>query len=146
MTCTENGLQQSLNEAVIVAYVWNKVLFLAHRVMETWSSVSISVLLAVVVRWGVSLNSYSGRRSAKLHVNISIIESKLTGLQCRCIDHKWFSFSWQPNDFCAGAGKPPMFGDYEAQRHWQEVTYNLPIQQWQVWHGPGDRWTRSLLC
>lgn len=56
--------------------------------METWSSVSISVLLAVVVRWGVSLNSYSG------------------------------------------AGKPPMFGDYEAQRHWQEVTYNLPIQQW----------------
>ncbi|XP_038134297.1 dolichyl pyrophosphate Man9GlcNAc2 alpha-1,3-glucosyltransferase isoform X2 [Cyprinodon tularosa] len=29
-----------------------------------------------------------------------------------------------------GAGKPPMFGDYEAQRHWQEVTYNLPLQQW----------------
>ncbi|MED6282876.1 Glucosyltransferase-like protein [Characodon lateralis] len=57
-------------------------------VMQTWSLVSISVLLAVVVRWGVSLNSYSG------------------------------------------AGKPPMFGDYEAQRHWQEVTYNLPLQQW----------------
>ncbi|KAM4872512.1 dolichyl pyrophosphate Man9GlcNAc2 alpha-1,3-glucosyltransferase [Thomomys bottae] len=30
----------------------------------------------------------------------------------------------------SGAGKPPMFGDYEAQRHWQEVTYNLPIKQW----------------
>ncbi|NXW85670.1 ALG6 glucosyltransferase, partial [Alopecoenas beccarii] len=29
-----------------------------------------------------------------------------------------------------GAGKPPMYGDYEAQRHWQEVTYNLPIRQW----------------
>ncbi|NXJ03351.1 ALG6 glucosyltransferase, partial [Odontophorus gujanensis] len=29
-----------------------------------------------------------------------------------------------------GAGKPPMYGDYEAQRHWQEVTYNLPIKQW----------------
>ncbi|XP_015234133.1 PREDICTED: dolichyl pyrophosphate Man9GlcNAc2 alpha-1,3-glucosyltransferase isoform X2 [Cyprinodon variegatus] len=56
--------------------------------MQTWSLVSISVLLAVVVRWSVSLNSYSG------------------------------------------AGKPPMFGDYEAQRHWQEVTYNLPLQQW----------------
>ncbi|KAG7514278.1 hypothetical protein JOB18_029633 [Solea senegalensis] len=36
----------------------------------------------------------------------------------------------QLNDFCAGAGKPPMFGDYEAQRHWQEVTYNLPVQEW----------------
>lgn len=25
-----------------------------------------------------------------------------------------------------------MYGDYEAQRHWQEVTYNLPIRQWYV--------------
>ncbi|XP_034737883.1 dolichyl pyrophosphate Man9GlcNAc2 alpha-1,3-glucosyltransferase [Etheostoma cragini] len=56
--------------------------------MQTWSLVSMCVLLGIVVRWGVSLNSYSG------------------------------------------AGKPPMFGDYEAQRHWQEVTYNLPLQEW----------------
>ncbi|KAK2908123.1 dolichyl pyrophosphate Man9GlcNAc2 alpha-1,3-glucosyltransferase isoform X1 [Channa argus] len=56
--------------------------------MQTWSVVSICVLLGIVVRWGVSLNSYSG------------------------------------------AGKPPMFGDYEAQRHWQEVTYNLPLHEW----------------
>ncbi|KAM9358000.1 dolichyl pyrophosphate Man9GlcNAc2 alpha-1,3-glucosyltransferase [Symphorus nematophorus] len=56
--------------------------------MQTWSLVSICVLLGVVVRWGVSLNSYSG------------------------------------------AEKPPMFGDYEAQRHWQEVTYNLPVKEW----------------
>ncbi|XP_072245198.1 dolichyl pyrophosphate Man9GlcNAc2 alpha-1,3-glucosyltransferase [Leuresthes tenuis] len=56
--------------------------------MQTWSLVTICILLGVVVRWGISLNSYSG------------------------------------------AGKPPMFGDYEAQRHWQEVTYNLPLQEW----------------
>ncbi|XP_017275889.1 dolichyl pyrophosphate Man9GlcNAc2 alpha-1,3-glucosyltransferase [Kryptolebias marmoratus] len=56
--------------------------------MQTWSLVSICVLLGVAVRWGISLNPYSG------------------------------------------AGKPPMFGDYEAQRHWQEVTYNLPLQEW----------------
>uniref|UniRef100_A0A2P2I4J2 Alpha-1,3-glucosyltransferase n=1 Tax=Hirondellea gigas TaxID=1518452 RepID=A0A2P2I4J2_9CRUS len=30
----------------------------------------------------------------------------------------------------SGAGKPPMFGDYEAQRHWQEITINLPVQEW----------------
>ncbi|XP_038650430.1 dolichyl pyrophosphate Man9GlcNAc2 alpha-1,3-glucosyltransferase isoform X4 [Scyliorhinus canicula] len=30
----------------------------------------------------------------------------------------------------SGAGKPPMFGDYEAQRHWQEITINLPVHQW----------------
>lgn len=56
--------------------------------MQTWSLVTLSVLLGVAVRWGVSFNSYSG------------------------------------------AAKPPMFGDYEAQRHWQEVTYNLPMQEW----------------
>ncbi|XP_061489274.1 dolichyl pyrophosphate Man9GlcNAc2 alpha-1,3-glucosyltransferase [Rhineura floridana] len=56
--------------------------------MEKWSLMTIAALLGLLVRWTVSLGSYSG------------------------------------------AGKPPMYGDYEAQRHWQEVTYNLPIKQW----------------
>lgn len=30
----------------------------------------------------------------------------------------------------SGQGKPPMHGDYEAQRHWMEVTVALPIQEW----------------
>lgn len=30
----------------------------------------------------------------------------------------------------SGMAKPPMFGDFEAQRHWQEVTVNLPAAQW----------------
>ncbi|XP_055547134.1 probable dolichyl pyrophosphate Man9GlcNAc2 alpha-1,3-glucosyltransferase [Wyeomyia smithii] len=30
----------------------------------------------------------------------------------------------------SGEGKPPMFGDFEAQRHWQEITVNLPIREW----------------
>lgn len=30
----------------------------------------------------------------------------------------------------SGQHKPPMYGDYEAQRHWQEITINLPIEQW----------------
>ncbi|PIK58193.1 hypothetical protein BSL78_04917, partial [Apostichopus japonicus] len=30
----------------------------------------------------------------------------------------------------SGAGKSPMYGDYEAQRHWMEVTFNLPVQKW----------------
>ena len=30
----------------------------------------------------------------------------------------------------SGQGKPPMFGDFEAQRHWQEITVNLPISEW----------------
>ena len=30
----------------------------------------------------------------------------------------------------SGMSTPPMFGDYEAQRHWMEITVNLPISEW----------------
>ncbi|XP_014259676.1 dolichyl pyrophosphate Man9GlcNAc2 alpha-1,3-glucosyltransferase [Cimex lectularius] len=30
----------------------------------------------------------------------------------------------------SGEGSPPMYGDYEAQRHWMEITYNLDIKDW----------------
>ncbi|KAH9049839.1 glucosyltransferase [Lactarius hengduanensis] len=30
----------------------------------------------------------------------------------------------------SGQGTPPMFGDYEAQRHWMELTNHLPTRQW----------------
>lgn len=30
----------------------------------------------------------------------------------------------------SGQNKPPMYGDYEAQRHWQEITVNLDIKDW----------------
>lgn len=30
----------------------------------------------------------------------------------------------------SGEQKPPMFGDFEAQRHWMEITLNLPIKTW----------------
>ncbi|KAJ1812272.1 Glucosyltransferase-like protein, partial [Coemansia sp. RSA 2599] len=30
----------------------------------------------------------------------------------------------------SGRGSPPMFGDYEAQRHWMEITTHLPPSKW----------------
>lgn len=30
----------------------------------------------------------------------------------------------------SGHNKPPMYGDFEAQRHWQEITINVPIADW----------------
>ena len=42
---------------------------------------------------------------------------KLINSRCHC--------TW-----VVGKGKAPMFGDYEAQRHWMEITYNLPIDEW----------------
>lgn len=30
----------------------------------------------------------------------------------------------------SGHGKPPMHGDFEAQRHWLEITQHLPLSKW----------------
>ncbi|KZV73762.1 glycosyltransferase family 57 protein [Peniophora sp. CONT] len=30
----------------------------------------------------------------------------------------------------SGQGTPPMYGDYEAQRHWMELTIHLPFTEW----------------
>ena len=30
----------------------------------------------------------------------------------------------------SGKNNPPMYGDYEAQRHWMEVTINIPVGDW----------------
>lgn len=125
--------------------------------MPTWSIVSLSMLLCVVVRWGVSLNSYSGRLcvergSAGDESQQSLLVLLLSCLYFQLFNDKTFFFVLNsPNkalrlvceracvpaneinlSLCPGAGKPPMFGDYEAQRHWQEVTYNTPVQEWFV--------------
>lgn len=147
---------------------------LAVEIMQTWSLVSICVLLGVVVRWGVSLNSYSGMKCVYLKINmrnpvccptvrfkvpvclslktilagllhtyinlLSVDSHVVTCLFCVCVRASSLSFTdvalhsidEQLTYLSLGAGKPPMFGDYEAQRHWQEVTYNLPVHEWSV--------------
>ncbi|EER07927.1 dolichyl glycosyltransferase, putative, partial [Perkinsus marinus ATCC 50983] len=35
--------------------------------------------------------------------------------------------SLQPH---SGQGQPPMYGDYEAQRHWMELTFHTPMKEW----------------
>ncbi|KAK8218397.1 dolichyl pyrophosphate Man9GlcNAc2 alpha-1,3-glucosyltransferase-like protein [Phyllosticta capitalensis] len=39
---------------------------------------------------------------------------------------RWSTAFWGYSGF----QKPPMHGDFEAQRHWLEITANLPITQW----------------
>ncbi|KAH9480442.1 Dolichyl pyrophosphate Man9GlcNAc2 alpha-1,3-glucosyltransferase [Psilocybe cubensis] len=36
----------------------------------------------------------------------------------------------------SGQGTPPMYGDYEAQRHWMELTVHLPMKQWYTYDLP----------
>ena len=42
----------------------------------------------------------------------------------------------------SGEGDYPRFGDFEAQRHWMEITINLPIQEWYTnsRQNRGDYW------
>ena len=64
------------------------------------------LLTATWIKWAISLGSYSGRMSR-------------IDLQERMI-----------NSPSLGRNIPPMFGDYEAQRHWMEITIHLPVRQW----------------
>ena len=40
--------------------------------------------------------------------------------------YRWCTGLWGYSGFQT----PPMYGDYEAQRHWMEITTHLPISQW----------------
>lgn len=42
---------------------------------------------------------------------------------------RWTTALWP----YSGQAAPPMHGDFEAQRHWMELTINLPVTHW-YWH------------
>ncbi|KAM7540544.1 hypothetical protein Aperf_G00000047173 [Anoplocephala perfoliata] len=44
----------------------------------------------------------------------------------------------------SGMASPPMFGDYEAQRYWMEITVNLPISEWYL--NTSSKQVRIRLC
>jgi len=64
---------------------------------------------ALLARFTVSLHPYSGADgSSGKHDNLN---------------------SPSPASF-AGFGVAPHYGDYEAQRHWMEITVHLPASEW----------------
>ncbi|XP_003381850.1 dolichyl pyrophosphate Man9GlcNAc2 alpha-1,3-glucosyltransferase [Trichinella spiralis] len=38
----------------------------------------------------------------------------------------------------SGFNNPPMYGDFEAQRHWMEITVNLPLKEWYIHTNSND--------
>ena len=107
------------------------------RVMESAQdgkrrAVSLGLLAffgALLIRVAVSLHPYSGKETSSAANSFSV--SQNVGSLCLGTSNYsvlcFVSMCIPPH---SGAGKPPMFGDYEAQRHWMEITYSLPAKQW----------------
>ena len=64
------------------------------------------LLTATWIKWTISLGSYSGTPS---DLSLKAHMTNFTSI---------------------GRDTSPMFGDYEAQRHWMEITIHLPPRQW----------------
>lgn len=79
-----------------------------------WTAPIVSILFALLIRWSVALNPYSGTKRTYL----------LLWHGFRAMSHKCSSM------ITTGFQTPPLFGDYEAQRHWMELTIHLPITKW----------------
>ncbi|KAL8404250.1 hypothetical protein RB594_009201 [Gaeumannomyces avenae] len=59
-------------------------------------------------------------RSSATQWEVSALTLMVVGL------FRWAAGLWGYSGF----QKPPLYGDYEAQRHWMEITTQLPISQW----------------
>lgn len=57
---------------------------------------------------------------------VSLLNSIPVGLLALSVLVRWLVAQFP----YSGQGKPPLFGDYEAQRHWMEVTTSLPTKDW----------------
>jgi alpha-1,3-glucosyltransferase len=73
--------------------------------MRGWV-IPVSMVAAAWVKWLVGLGGYSG-------------------WSCLYVTLRPDIFTMLP-----GFNAPLMFGDYEAQRHWLEITIHLPLRQW----------------
>uniref|UniRef100_F1L3G4 Alpha-1,3-glucosyltransferase n=1 Tax=Ascaris suum TaxID=6253 RepID=F1L3G4_ASCSU len=69
--------------------------------------------------------------NTNIELDLMKIFSSRTGFMCLF----FFLFSIQvaiSSGSYSGRHSPPMFGDFEAQRHWMEITVHLPLKQWYV--------------
>lgn len=57
---------------------------------------------------------------------MNIYNSLPIGLTAFAILIRWLTAQFP----YSGHSNPPLYGDYEAQRHWMEVTTNLPVEEW----------------
>jgi alpha-1,3-glucosyltransferase len=84
----------------LVAFLWP-----AKGSVSTWIVLPSILMVVGLFRWATGYWGYSG----EYH-------------RTRCLFHALI--------IPKGFKKPPMHGDFEAQRHWMEITTHLPISRW----------------
>jgi alpha-1,3-glucosyltransferase len=89
----------------LAAFLWP-----ARGSVSQWELLPLILMVVGLFRWAAGLWGYSGKLG-----NPPV---------CRDAPKE------EANSLRAGFQKPPMYGDYEAQRHWMEITTHLPISQW----------------
>lgn len=78
----------------------------------TLCGLTIICAVALLVRCMVALHPYSGIATALPPRAVSNLDS------------------YKQSIWLTGAGISPMYGDYEAQRHWMELSIHLPVTEW----------------
>lgn len=72
---------------------------------RSWAVVISTVVLAsIFLKAAIGLGGYSGNLFSFTHCSL--------------------------NPLIAGHDAPPMYGDFEAQRHWMELTLHVPLKEW----------------
>jgi ALG6, ALG8 glycosyltransferase family len=91
----------------------------ASKPISNRHATAIIIAAAILLRLLVALHPYSGQAAQYCDHHLAFI--------C-AVRPQTRQFSTSVHH--AGAGDPPKFGDYEAQRHWMEITTHTPIRDW----------------
>jgi hypothetical protein len=104
-------------------------------VLDKKFAIFSTIAFAFLVRVLVSLHPYSGIPLYPPSITewIQPICILIFPFNCHLTVKKQFYPQWvllKTDLFLAGAGNPPLYGDYEAQRHWMEITVHTPVKEW----------------
>lgn len=100
------GTSSSSPQFPLASFLWP-----AKKSVSQWVSLPLILMVVGLFRWAAGFWGYSGRVVLDIAVNRTLIS--ITGFNV-----------------------PPMHGDFEAQRHWMEITTHLPISQWYFYDLP----------
>lgn len=101
---------------------------LSRQTLAAW------LAAALLLRWTLSLHSYSGERGYARQCQVALRRPAMglppASSRCRSVAARPLSVPAAAPRPATGMHTPPRYGDYEAQRHWMEITVNLPAAEW----------------